>query len=156
MLTYPRYALATFCFATSVGCLALWWSSFTLRQIYAYNANGAGYKFCLSTNMGAGILSVARLIRSGANGHIANGTLFEGISSDEGIAAVNEWQIRKMRSRGFGQLSRRVIYFPLWYPALVFALAGVGVLRFRRQFSVRSALICVAVVALLLGIVVAS
>ncbi len=27
MLTYLRYALATFCFAASVGCLALWgWS----------------------------------------------------------------------------------------------------------------------------------
>ncbi|MBA4107739.1 MAG: hypothetical protein C0485_18555 [Pirellula sp.] len=47
------------------------------------------------------------------------------------------------------------IYFPLWYPALVFALAGVGVLSFRRRFSIRSALICLTVVAALLGIVVA-
>ncbi len=45
-------------------------------------------------------------------------------------------------------------WFPLWYPALIFALAGVGVLRFRRQFSIRSALICLTVVAALLGMVV--
>ena len=43
------------------------------------------------------------------------------------------------------------VYFPLWYPALVFALAGVGVIRFRRQFSIRSALIAFAVVAALLA-----
>ena len=46
-------------------------------------------------------------------------------------------------------------YFPLWYPPLVFALGGVGVLRFRCQLSIRSALICVSVVAALLGMVVA-
>ncbi|QDT75734.1 hypothetical protein [Lacipirellula limnantheis] len=48
----------------------------------------------------------------------------------------------------------RRIFFPLWYPALVFALAGVGVLRFRRQFSIRSALICVSIVAVLLAMAV--
>jgi hypothetical protein len=47
------------------------------------------------------------------------------------------------------------VMFPLWYPALIFALAGVGILRFRRQFSICSALTCVSVVALLLGMVVA-
>ena len=50
----------------------------------------------------------------------------------------------------FGRRGRK-IYFPLWYPALVFALAGVGVIRFRRQFSIRSALIAFAVVAALLA-----
>jgi hypothetical protein len=48
-----------------------------------------------------------------------------------------------------------MILFPLWYPALVFALAGVGVLRFHRHFSVRSALITISVVAALLGMIVA-
>jgi hypothetical protein len=43
------------------------------------------------------------------------------------------------------------VIFPVWYPALVFALAGVGVHRFRRQFSIRSALIAFAVVAALLA-----
>jgi hypothetical protein len=45
-------------------------------------------------------------------------------------------------------------YFPLWYPALIFALAGVAALRFRRQFSIRSALVCLTVVAALLGMAV--
>jgi hypothetical protein len=56
-----------------------------------------------------------------------------------------------------GQFGRNSdsIYFPLWYPALVFALAGVGVIRFRRQFSIRSALVEVTVVAALLGMAAA-
>jgi hypothetical protein len=47
------------------------------------------------------------------------------------------------------------VYFPLWYASLIFALAGVGVLRVSRQFSIRSALICVSVVAALMGMTVA-
>ena len=53
----------------------------------------------------------------------------------------------------FGTLGESC-FFPLWYPALIFALAGVGVLRFRRQFSIRSALVAVSVVAALLGVAV--
>lgn len=57
-------------------------------------------------------------------------------------------------SRMFG-VDEVGIWFPLWYPALLFALAGVGVICFRRQFSIRATLICVSVVALLLGMAVA-
>jgi hypothetical protein len=57
------------------------------------------------------------------------------------------------RSRRFGTLWEAV-FFPLWYLALIFALAGVGVLKFRRQFSIRSALVAVSVVAVLLGMAV--
>jgi hypothetical protein len=56
--------------------------------------------------------------------------------------------------RSFG-LTRGRTWFPLWYPALVFAIAGVAALRVRRQFSIRSALIAVSVVAALLGMIVA-
>lgn len=59
------------------------------------------------------------------------------------------------RQGHFGRLSNVGNYCPLWYPALIFALAGVAVLRFRRQFSIRSAMIGLAVVAMLLGMVVA-
>jgi hypothetical protein len=38
-------------------------------------------------------------------------------------------------------------FFPLWYPALIFALAGVAVLRLGRRFTLRSAIIATAVVA---------
>jgi hypothetical protein len=51
-------------------------------------------------------------------------------------------------------LNERGLRLPLWYVSLILALAGVGVLRFRRQFSIRSALVCVGVVALLLGLAV--
>ena len=45
-------------------------------------------------------------------------------------------------------------YFPLWYPAIIFALAGVAVLRLSRQFSIRSALITTTVLATLIGMTV--
>ena len=46
------------------------------------------------------------------------------------------------------------IYFPLWYPALIFALAGVASLRFGRRFTLRSAIIATTVVAGLMGMAV--
>jgi hypothetical protein len=57
----------------------------------------------------------------------------------------------------FGSFGRHAnsIHFAMWYPALVFALAAVAALRFRRQFSIRSALVAVTVVAALLGLVAA-
>ena len=82
------------------------------------------------------------------------GTLREGIDSDATIAAVLEWEIRKSRSGTFGQPGG-TICFPLWYPALVFALAAVGVLRLGNAFTIRSALAGTTVVAALLGMVVA-
>ncbi|WP_428306903.1 hypothetical protein [Lacipirellula sp.] len=69
-------------------------------------------------------------------------------------AAVVEWQIRHSRSGLFGKYGY-VTYFPLWYPALVSALAGIGVLRLGRRFTLRSALIATTVAAGLLGIAVA-
>ena len=50
--------------------------------------------------------------------------------------------------------SGAAVYFPLWYPALIFALAGVGVLRLGRRFTLRTAIIATAVVAGLLGMAV--
>lgn len=80
MMSKPfRYALATFCFAASFGCLALWGWTFTLSD--------------------------------------------------------------------FG----RSLIFPLWYPALVFALGGVGVIRCKRQFTLRAAFIVTTVFVVLAG-----
>jgi hypothetical protein len=45
------------------------------------------------------------------------------------------------------------VYFPLKYPALFFALAGVGFLKLGR-FILRSAIIATAAVAALLGMAV--
>lgn len=79
MTNFIRYTLATFWFAASVGCLALWGWTFTLSD--------------------------------------------------------------------FG----RAIIFPLWYPALVFALGGVGVIRLGRQFTLRSAFVVTTVSVALTG-----
>lgn len=43
------------------------------------------------------------------------------------------------------------VILPLLAPRSIFALVGVGVLRFRRQFSIRSAFVCLTVVAALLA-----
>ncbi|MBA4107932.1 MAG: hypothetical protein C0485_19545 [Pirellula sp.] len=53
----------------------------------------------------------------------------------------------------FGR-TRTGVYFPLWFPPIIFALAGAGVLRVSRQFSIRSALIATTVVAALIGMAV--
>jgi hypothetical protein len=47
------------------------------------------------------------------------------------------------------------MYFPIWFPALVFALAAGAAIRLGRQFTLRSALVGMSVVAALLGMVVA-
>ncbi|WP_232536147.1 hypothetical protein [Lacipirellula parvula] len=60
--------------------------------------------------------------------------------------------LRSANTHRFGA-SDNEIYFPLWYPALVFALAGVGILRIGR-FTIRSALVGMTIVAVLLGMVV--
>jgi hypothetical protein len=56
-----------------------------------------------------------------------------------------------------GQFGRNSdsIYFPLWYPTLVFALAAVAAIRVGRRFTLRSTLIATAIVAALLGMVAA-
>ncbi|WP_145431820.1 hypothetical protein [Lacipirellula limnantheis] len=54
--------------------------------------------------------------------------------------------------RCFGEV-RHFKFCPLWYPALVFALAAVGILQIPR-FTIRSALIATTIIAALLGMVV--
>ncbi|WP_145432026.1 hypothetical protein [Lacipirellula limnantheis] len=61
--------------------------------------------------------------------------------------------VRKRGSDRIGQFKNN-IYFPLWYPALIFALAGVAAVRLGRQFTIRSAIIATTIVAGLLGMAV--
>ncbi len=67
-----------------------------------------------------------------------------------GEGSNKHWLADDSEQRQFGRFVD-MIYFPLWYPALIFALGGVGVLRFRRQLSIRLALVCLTVAAALLG-----
>jgi hypothetical protein len=150
MLTYLRYAQATFCFAASVGCLALWWRSM----------NQADYV------VGPSRILPGRAVYFGC----ASGCSTAGFFSESNSATYPNWKhivapvTDDLRSAYTDTLSRGgqfqfstepdQITFPIWYPALIFALAGVGVLRLGRRFTLRSAIIATTVVVGLLGMAV--
>ena len=155
---FVRYGLAAVVFAASVGCLALWGRSATQQDVVV----GPTY---LSTSRG--------IMLDTGDGVVVATTVLERPSSPNRKRFNKEWkylarpevamagrreQLAPILERS-GQLlfslEDEMAYFPLWYPALVFALTGVGVLRFRRQFTIRAALICFAVLAALLGMFVA-
>jgi hypothetical protein len=151
MLTYLRYALAAVCFAASVGCLALWWRSKTTWDM---------------AMRGASVRQPTTLCFESSDGY-ATAAFVSGLSQ----APVSEWfhlshelnvfhqteiESRLNRYGNFGVLDQQDLagYCPLWYPALIFALAGIGVLRLGRRFTLRSAIIATTVVAALLGMAV--
>jgi hypothetical protein len=146
-----RYALATFCFAASVGCLALWWRSMTtwdLLNVPSYAAPGRA----LNLQAFSGTATVF-LVSEGVSSRLGFG-----VSSSQkwrhtamAIQLRDEYPQSGVSIDDAFQRMPRGVYFPLWYPALVFAIAT---LRFRRQFSIRSALVGLTVVAALLGTVV--
>jgi hypothetical protein len=72
------------------------------------------------------------------------------------IRKMNPGVIARHRSildvNGWFFTRNEYVYFPLWSPALIFALAGVVALRLSGRFTIRSALIATTVVAVLLGI----
>ena len=143
MATTLRYALTTVCFAPCLGCLALWGWSLKNPQHVLY----AG----LSTEW------------------IESRVQLWDVVAEVGVAAPivapppkylwYEFTFMGEKPAGWGAgdnfgVTQNSIYFPLWYPALIFALAGVGVLRFRRQFSIRSIMIATTIVASLIGMAV--
>ena len=150
MAKFIRYTLAAICLATSVGCLALWgWTathkSMRLAAIYPSDSRTVNY-FVNDGDVSVGL------------GHpltprqTARGPQFVAVTMSElDIKGLHSWRLED----GLFGHGNRAIFSPLWYPALIFALAGVAALRFRRQFSIRSALVAVTVVAALLGMAVA-
>ncbi|QDT74483.1 hypothetical protein [Lacipirellula limnantheis] len=136
MLTSLRYALATFCFAASVGCLALWWRSYWFSDLLISPSRPGGYEFVYGSITGTVYLIIDESMLPAMTWEF---------SVDSVALEVNDGPPSMFGVDEVG------IHFPHWYPALAFALAGVGVLRFRRQFSIRSALIAFAVVAALLA-----
>jgi hypothetical protein len=148
MLTYLRYALATFCFAASVGCLALWWRSNTF----------------LDRLEGTDPFGTASIHFSSQKGSFCYAVI-----DNPNLRGMDEWSyfsrevekhgqfVLSARPKGFSRFTSDTsveVFFPLWYPALIFALAGVGVLRLGRRFTLRSAIIATTVVAGLLGMAV--
>ena len=154
LVTYLRYALATFCFAASVGCLALWWRSMSKWEVHNLRLPTSSARV-LNINSYYGTVSIA-LLPEDFSRHLTFNAGENRAYYDLGQREIHDGLLSLHQRHGmFGPASRTGGYFPLWYPALIFALAGVGVLRFRRQFSIRSALVCLTVVAALLGMVVA-
>ena len=149
MAKFIRYALASVCFAASVGCLALWgWSATHSKWEVAVShyAKQRGLHF-------EAIGGFAILWTGSGSSEVGWKTQAVELGSVPSQAVTNA--IRAHGYFGWPDPPRvRFLHFPLWYPALVFALASATALRFRRQFSIRSALIAVSVVAVLLGIVV--
>ena len=151
MLTYLRYALATFSFAVSVGCLALWgWTVTNGDRVYTARCLSPALGWHLDSGGGTGIFTVGR----------TRNQLKWKWSVDAGpLPDWDAWFAQKKwpRTGVFGSLEwgNFAVYFPLWYPTLIFALAGAASLRLGRRFTLRSAIIATTVVAGLLGMAVA-
>jgi hypothetical protein len=155
MLKFIRYALATVCFAASVGCLALWWRSITHEDTFC----GPSYVWprhvvILRITDGFVVASKAEILQSAINEGL--GTSWEHSTSTSGGKISIRRSLRSsMKREGQFRLGGSAIsHFPLWYPALIFTLAGVASLRFGRRFTLRSAIIATTVVAGLLGMAV--
>jgi hypothetical protein len=144
MAKYVRYALASVCFAASVGCLGLWWRSQT-RWDAIFSPTYVIPGRPLWVDISNGYADIALGPEKESREFLFQWQHRTGTLNPDGPFAY--------RGKPLGYLTTRAkkVNFPLWYPALVFALAGVGVHRFRRQFSIRSALIAFAVVAALLA-----
>ena len=149
MAKFIRYALATVCFAASVGCLAFWVLSESRNTLYeVLPLSNEKLTFEVSNGMAFVGRVPTSTRRSGAQLYFFN-------VGDEARVEKLGFPYDDSQNMGIFGVISPFCYFPLWFAALVLAIAGVGVLRFRRQFSIRSALICVSVVAALLGMVVA-
>lgn len=153
MLTYLRYALATVCFAISIGCAALWWRSFDkLDRLYVPIWNQP--KLLLFAS-GHGTASVSTLTPP-------KRMPMSELKLRYTSADAAPLSITRPKSRyGLGHFSFSStasefgLDVPLWYASLIFALAGVAALRLGRRFTLRSAIIATTIVAVLLGILVA-
>jgi hypothetical protein len=156
MAKFIRYALATVCFAASVGCLALWWRSvqspYSTDIVCTYPQVGG---IC---SLDRGRLSARYYWMPPQSPGLGPARRFEVSTYYVGGAfaklAGNIIDASAFEKHGSFGCMFNAIYCPLWYPALIFALAGIAPLRFGRRFTIRSAIIATTVVAGLLGMAV--
>ena len=143
-----RYTLAAIFFAASVGCLGLWGWSASHSQ---WEVAASYYAQQQSVHFEAiGGFAIAWT----GHGRPRVGWKTEAIE----LSVPSQAVANAVSAHGlFGWPAtprERFLHFPLWYPALVFALAAVGVLRIGQRFTIRLALIATTVVAALLGMIV--
>lgn len=150
MLKAIRYTLTTICLAASVGCLALWWRSDNQRDFVAGpSVIVPGHEVGLGTAMGI-CTALSSFDQPPSRWSYENTRISESEREfKQRFVKTNGHFVSKMYGGG------TAVYFPLWYSALVFALAGIAASRIGRQFTLRSALAATTVVAALLGMVVA-
>lgn len=157
MLTCFRYALAFVCFAAGVGCLALWGrglqSPWCTDVVFHYPTLSG------QCTLGQGRLSVRYYSLDPFPVGLAPAQRFSVnqyyLVGESQMLAGNVTDRREFEKRGqFGRI-HHAVYFPLWYPALLFALAGVAALRLGRRFTLRSVIIATSLLAGLLGMAVA-
>lgn len=147
MFTHLRYSLATIFFAFGVGCLALWWRSIRIHDIvFVQTMSPVQLRVGIDSYSGLGEISLFPN-RGGA----AQQARFQ-LTSLEAPTSYAKREI--VRTGWFWRYGSRC-RFPLWYPALIFALAGIASLRLGRRFTIRSAIIAMTVVANLFGMAVA-
>jgi hypothetical protein len=147
MLKAIRYTLAAMCLAASLGCLALWWRS----TLYLDNALVITRSVVVQLTSFQGSCRIfinANRPNSAAAFQLKVNSLEVDYPLSPGIRSTPK-DTRQFRANA-GSAK-----FPLWYAALVFALAAVAAIRIGRQFTLRSALAGMSVVAILLGMVVA-
>lgn len=154
---FIRYTLATACFAASVGCLALWWRSYSTSDSL-YMPNNIPPRHFISFHSLRGMIE-AHLYEhspSCSGGWTRYSPPTERVKSMyDDVQSRVSFGYRNARKSGTTNTNAAMIWFPHWYASLLFALTAVGVLCFHRQFSIRSTLIGLSVVAVLLGMAVA-
>ncbi|MBA4106145.1 MAG: hypothetical protein C0485_10325 [Pirellula sp.] len=153
MLKALRYALATICFAASVGCLTLWWRSMSTWDGMHGDSFLITGRF-LNLQSFSGTMEVDLLSKAFFKQHSPTVPLTWARASNNVTLKHENFEPIRVEYGSFGTLSD-MVFFPIWYPALIFALAGVASLRFGRRFTLRSALIAMTVVIGLLGMAVA-
>ena len=149
MAKFIRYALASFCFAASVGCLGLWWRMSSQPRVIAlmrYDVQSDAAQL----EIHRGLVTLAWFTNAVPWPTAGNWHISADAWDDDFLLQYNE----PRKQRGIFGIGKEYVYFPLWYPALVFALAGVAALRLDRSFTLRSAIIATTVVAGLLGMAV--
>jgi hypothetical protein len=146
-----RYALAAICLAASVGCLTLWWRS-EYRENHCFSMRCRTFparRLWCETNSG-----LAFVTAYSDKGGQSFGSTWRYTPFDRTIPSQKE--VRKLtQASGYFGIVRNLYYFPLWYSALLFALAAVAAIRVGRRFTLRSTIVATTIVAALLGMVVA-
>lgn len=148
MTKYFRYSLAALCLAASVACIGLWWRSFAWHDQITGGINTRYDAVVATSFLGS---CEFRFVQRDA---YAPPKMIWRISSKHVSFIARLSNLESLSHSGFA-ITPRGGYFPLWFPALIFALAGVGILRLGKRFTLRSALVATTVVAGLLGMAVA-